>query len=529
MDFLFIKGLKSLFNIKSADQKRYNKLTERFETPEDIKASWRDATKEDIAKYYSLDIKDDLKNGTMLKPASDRPVRTMLKLAVPYWFDFGKYTAAQKDEEHTNGMGNFISSLNWPALGLLGTVIGGTAFQIYMGVTLNYWSRDFGNALQTFDQESFWNLLVGDFSNGVTPDSVFSSFCALATIYIATAVWTNYLESRLEMNWRTWMTDELTNKWVNKDKKSYYRLQNIYARTENPDQRISDDVGKFTSMTMGLTIGFGRNIANLITYSSILWTLSSVIPVAVAGVTIPGFMMWAVIGYAAAGTLLTHKIGKPLVAIDYQRERKEADFRASLIRVKENAESIALSNGEAAERGVLKKKFSAVVDNYWALIKRNKKLQWLTNYYEQAAVVFPYVVAAPSYFAESNIQQVYECRDFASQFPFQERPMQENICNTQHDVFTYGKLGQLSSAFGRVQDCLSWFIQAYPSLASFKATTDRLGGFVEDVETSEAEVELIREGKAEGFRTHLQGEDRKGSVPTTENDKPVTRGPKPKI
>jgi putative ATP-binding cassette transporter len=526
MDFLLMKGLRRLFNIKSSEQKRYNRITERFETPDEIEACLRDAAKEDIAKYYSLDIKEDLKNGTMLKPAADRPIRTAWKLAMPYWFDYGEYTAAQKDKDYTNGVTNFARSLNWPALGLLGTVVGGTAFQIYMGIQLNFWGRDFGNALQTYDKESFWDLLVGDFSNGVTPDAMFGSFCALATIYIATAVWTNYLEARLDMNWRTWMTDELTNKWVNKDKKSYYRLQNIYARTENPDQRVSDDVGKFTSGFMGLTVGFGRNIANLISYSSILWGLSAAVPVALAGVTIPGFMMWAVIGYAAVGTLLTHKIGKPLVAIDYQRERKEADFRASLIRVKENAESIALSNGEAAERGVLKKKFTAVVENYWALIKRNKKLQWLTNYYEQAAAVFPYIVAAPSYFADSNIQKVYQCRDFATGFPIHERPSQEAACNVQNDVFTFGNLNQLASAFGRVQDSLSWFIQAYPVLAAFKATTDRLGGFVEDIETSEAEVELIREGKAEGFRTHLQGEDA-AAKEDVKNSKP--KGPKPKI
>lgn len=519
MDFLLLRGLKSLFGIKSAEQRRYNPLTERFEFPHEIEASLRDVTKEDIAKYYSLDIKDDLKNGTMYKPAADRPVRTAAKLAVPYWFDYGQFMAAQNDEKYTNGVMNFARALNLPALGLLGTVVAGTAFQIYMGVKLNVWNGAFGNAIQSYDGGAFWDLLVGNYSNGLTPDLVFMNFTALASIYIATAVWTNYLESRLEMNWRTWMTEELTNKWVNKDKKSYYRLQNIYGRTENPDQRIASDVGKFTSGAVGLTLSAGRNVANLITFSSILWGLSSAMPLVIGGASfvIPGFMMYAVIGYAIVGTLLTHKIGKPLVAIDYQRERKEADFRFSLIRVKENAESIALSNGEAAERGVLKEKFSAVVQNYWALIKRTKKLSWLTNYYEQAAVVFPYIVAAPTYFADANKTLAFQCMaDNAA-----AGGAAINQCYDAHDVFSLGELSRLSSAFGTVQNSLSWLISAYPSLASFKATSDRLGGFVEDIETSEAEVELIREGKAEGFKTHLQGTDEEKSV------KPQTKAPKP--
>jgi ABC-type uncharacterized transport system fused permease/ATPase subunit len=139
--------------------------------------------------------------------------------------------------------------------------------------------------------------------------------------------------------------------------------------------------------------------------------------------------------------------------------------------------------------------------------------------------VFPYVVAAPTYFSEMNVNAARDCLIGNAA----QGGAAVNACYEANDVFAFGHLNQLSSAFGRVQDCLSWFIQAYPALASFKATTDRLGGFVEDIETSEAEVELIREGKAEGFRTHLQGEDRKGGVPTTEHNRPVTKGPKPKI
>lgn len=481
MDYLFLKGLSRAFNFNT-ESKRYNPRTGRFETPDEIKKSIEDGL-EDPASDLTLDIKDDLKNGTMLKPASDRIVRTSWKLVQPYWFDSGKYNALKKEDNDKGGALKFARSLNWPAMGLLATVVGGTSALIAMGLKLNYWGRDFGNAIQNFDSESFWPLM--------------GEFGILATGYIAIAVWKNYLESRLEMNWRTWMTEKLTNKWVNKDKKSYFRLQNIYGKTENPDQRIAQDVGKFTSSFLGLTIGFGSNIANLVTYSALLWGLSSAMPVvmpaALGGATlaIPGFMMWAVLGYAILGTALTHKIGKPLVQIDYQRERTEADFRAALIRVKDNAESIALSDGEVAEKKVLSKKFKDVVENYWRLIKRQKKLSWLTNYYEQAATVFPYVVAAPTYFSQSNMDAARECLVNHSA----QGGRAVNECYTQTDVFSYGDLSQLAGAFGRVQDSLSWFITAYPALASYKATTDRLGGFVEDIEASEAEVEQIRAGE----------------------------------
>lgn len=522
MDFLFTRALSRLFNL-NAEQRRYNPLTEKFQTEEEIKASIESGKYEDTSPHYTLDIKEDLKNGTMLKPASDRPFRSAWKMVLPYWYDRGKYNALKNEDNERGGPLKLARSLNWPALGLLGTVLGGTAFQIYMGVQLNFWGNAFGNSLQNFDGEAFWDLMLGDFSAGLV-GGVMGGFVGLATVYIATAVWTNYLEARLEMNWRTWMTDKLTNKWLNNDKKSYYRLQNVYGRTENPDQRVSEDVGKFTSSFLGLTIGLGRNFANLASYSAILWGLSSVVPVAIAGVTIPGFMMWAVLAYAAVGSALTYKIGKPLVAIDYQRERKEADFRASLIRVKDNAESIALSGGEKAEKRILAKKFNAVVQNYWALIKRNKKLQWLTNYYEQAATVFPYIVAAPIYFSDTNTSMARQCLVQNAE----QGGAAVNACNNEMGVFSLGDLNQLASAFGRVQDSLSWFIQAFPALASFKATTDRLSGFMEDIETSDAEVELIREGKAEGFRPYLSEGDNQPEP--TSNGRP-TSGPKlkPKI
>ncbi|GEM_PF-2127765 len=512
MDYLFIKGLGRVFNTES---KKYNPRTGRFETREEIEKSISDGI-EKTGRDLTLDIKDDLKNGTMLKPAADRPVRTALHLASPYWFDKGKYNALKKDDNsNKGGPVKFARSLNWPALGLLGTVVGGTAAQITMGVQLNYWSRSFGDALQNFDVGAFWPLM-GDFG-------------MIATAYIAVAVWTNYLSSRLEMNWRQWMTENLTDKWINKDNKSYFRLQNIYGRTENPDQRIADDAGKFTSSFLGLTVGFGRNLANLVTYASILWGLSStiplVLPAAIGGATlaIPGFMMWAVIGYAVVGTMLTHKIGKPLVRIDYQRERKEADFRASLIRVRENAESIALSDGEKAEKKVLSKKFNAVVENYLQLLKRQKKLSWLTNYYEQAAVVFPYIVVAPKYFSDANIEASRQCM---IQFGGQGGAA-VNQCYQATDVFSFGYLNQLAGAFGRVQDSLSWFISAYPALASMKATVDRLGGFVEDIETSEAELELIRARQGNTLSND--------NNPLLQEEEPVkkpqiaNKGPKPKL
>jgi vitamin B12/bleomycin/antimicrobial peptide transport system ATP-binding/permease protein len=183
-------------------------------------------------------------------------------------------------------------------------------------------------------------------------------------------------------------------------------------------------------------------------FVGILWSLSGGFAFTVSGSSynIPGFMVWMAVLYCEAGSVATHYIGRPQIRLNFQQQRYEADFRHHLVRVREFSESIALDKGEKVERGQLGLRFSSVLSNYLTLLKAQKNLVWFTNFFGQAAVVFPFIVAAPRFFS---------------------------------GAIQLGELMQIASAFGRVQDSLSWFVDNYSSLAAWRATTDRLTSFDE--------------------------------------------------
>jgi energy-coupling factor transporter ATP-binding protein EcfA2 len=166
-------------------------------------------------------------------------------------------------------------------------------------------------------------------------------------------------------------------------------------------------------------------------------------------------MMWAAILYAVAGSYLTYLFGRPLVRVNFDLERYNADFRYRMVRVRENAESIALYNGEPDEGRRLDRAFGRIYDAYWQYMRYTKRLIWLQSFYGQAAIVFPFFVAAPRYFS-GQIQ--------------------------------LGTLMQISSAFGTVQRSLSWFVNTYTSLADWKAMMDRLTTFSESMESTRREA-----------------------------------------
>jgi putative ATP-binding cassette transporter len=185
----------------------------------------------------------------------------------------------------------------------------------------------------------------------------------------------------------------------------------------------------------------------LVTFAAILWQLSGsfVLPI-LGGLTIPGYMMWAALGYALVGSWATYRIGWPLVGTNFDLERRNADFRFRMVRIRENAESIALYRGELDEQRRLRKAFGRVYAIWWDLMTYTKRLTWLTGFYGQAASVFPIIVAAPHYFA---------------------------------GTIPLGVLTQTTNAFGQVQGALSWFVDTYTTLAAWKAVIDRLTSFGE--------------------------------------------------
>jgi putative ATP-binding cassette transporter len=324
---------------------------------------------------------------------------------------------------------------------LLGAVIALTLAIVYMNVQFNYWSNDFFNALQEKDKASFWRLM--------------GRFTMLAAIYIAMAVYAFYLNQMLQIRWRRWLTDSYLDQWLSD--RAYYRLQLSGNPADNPDQRIAEDMKLFVDQSLNLALGFLNAVVTLGAFVGILWRLSGPLEIPYNGghIVIPGYMVWSALLYAVVGTWLTHKIGKKLIELNFNQQRFEADFRFGLVRFRENTEGVALYNGERDEMRSFRTRFGSVVDNWWQIMKRQKILNTFTNGYSQVAIIFPYFVAGNRYFA---------------------------------GTLQLGGLQQIAGAFGHVQGSLSWFIDAYPTFASWKATADRLLGFHDAIENARAQM-----------------------------------------
>ncbi len=317
----------------------------------------------------------------------------------------------------------------WAGRGLLILVIGLNLGIVYINVLLNQWNNAFYNALQDKDYAVFWSQLV--------------RFTWLAALFIVAAVYQIYLNQMLQIRWRRWLTERYLGAWLADG--AYYRMQLTASETDNPDQRIAEDLRLFVGATLTLGIGGMRAVVTLVAFLGILWGLSGSITIPVgAGWTIPGYMVWAALLYAIVGTWLTNLIGRPLVRLNFDQQRYEADFRFGLVRFRENAEGVALYRGEADELRSFRDRFGEVVGNWWAIMRQQKRLTWFTAGYGQAAIIFPFVVAAPRYFRG-------------------EMPL--------------GGLMQVASAFGQVQDSLSFIISAYTDIAQWRSVVQRLVGF----------------------------------------------------
>ena len=350
-------------------------------------------------------------------PAQRSSVAKVWALLRPYWF----------------------SEERWTGRGLLALVVGLNLAGVLLAVLLARWNRQFFDALQGKDYVAFLTLL--------------GRFCLLAALYIVAAVFAQYFSQLLQIRWRRWLTGEYCRDWLSD--RSYYLLQLDQSNVENPEQRIQDDIGIVATLTLDLATGLISAVATLGSFLVMLWTLSGTLHLTVAGLplAIPGYMVWVAILYAALGTVATHFVGRSLIGINFDLQRYDAEFRFRMIRIRENAESIALYGGEAEERERLKASFGHIWRTWWRSMKAQKRLTFFTAGYGQLAVVFPILVAAPRYFA---------------------------------GAISLGGLTQTSLAFGRVQSSLSWFVDAYPRIAQWTASVNRLIGFGEALARAKA-------------------------------------------
>jgi vitamin B12/bleomycin/antimicrobial peptide transport system ATP-binding/permease protein len=351
----------------------------------------------------------------------------------------------------------WTSEERWRGRLLLGAVVALNLSLVGMTVLLTYWQRAFYNALESRDRGAFLDLLFWWHDADGLP---LPGFAWVAAAYILIAVYALYLRQALQIRWRRWLTREYLDRWLD-ERRAYYRMALTDPVTDNPDQRIADDIRLFVDNTLILGLGLMNSAVTLASFVVVLWGLSG--PLTVLGVTIPGYMVWAALLYAVLGTWLAHLIGRPLVPLNFNQQRREADFRYALVRLRENAEGVALYGGEADERRGLLARFHALMENWWGIMVATKRLTFFTAGYTQVAVVFPFVVASPTFFA-GRIQ--------------------------------LGGLIQTASAFGQVQSALSWFVENYSELAYWRATVERLTGFHRAITAARAAAEV-----GQGVRT----------------------------
>ena len=360
----------------------------------------------------------------------------------------------------------WFSEDRWAGRGLLLAVIVLNLMMVAINVLLNKWYNIFYNSLQDKNYDVFVTQLYW--------------FTLLAGSFVLVAVYELYLNQMLQMRWRRWLTERYLTSWLTGG--AYYRMQLVAGETDNPDQRIAEDVRLFIAGAnggggaLGLVIGGMRAVVTLVSFVAILWGLSGAFRLPWIGLTIPAYMVWAALLYAIIGTWLTDRIGRPLVRLNFNQQRFEADFRFGLVRFRENAEGVALYRGEADELRGFRERFGAVVQNWWGIMRQRKRLTAFTASYGQAAVIFPFVFAAPRFF-RGEIQ--------------------------------LGGLIQISQAFGQVQDSLSYLVSQYAEIAEWRAVIERLAGFERALERvrAEAAVQGIHRSVGDGTAVGLHHVD----------------------
>ncbi len=336
-------------------------------------------------------------------------------LAKPYWF------SAQRKK----------------GLALLAAVIGLSIGLVWVEVQWNTWNKDFYNALQNKDEAEFLRQL------GI--------FTMIAVLWVIARVYRLYFQQILLIEWRSWLNDHVLAQWL--EDRAYYRLQLADRGIDNPDQRIADDLRIFVEKTLELGIGLLSAVAMIACFIAILWNLSS--DFTLGGMSIPGVLVWIAIVYSLIGSWLAHLVGRSLIGLDFNQQRVEADYRYSLVRLRENSEGVALYRGENLELANFRERFAHVVRNWWGIIEKRKQLNWFVSFYGQFSIAFPYLVSAPRYFA---------------------------------GAVGMGFIFQTASAFRNVQWSLSWFVDSYTEFAYWKATVDRLTSFSASLERARAEA-----------------------------------------
>ena len=336
----------------------------------------------------------------------------------------------------------WMSEERWSAWVLLVANIGLTLGAVYISVLMNTANGTLYTALQKLDGAGFYRA--------------FGTLLLLILFFLAVVLLRVFLNQTLQLRWRRWLTDQFLTNWL--ADRIFYRLR-FSGKTDNPDQRISEDARIFTELTVFLAFGLLSSVVTLASFAAILWSLSGsiTVPIGEFGITIPGYMFWVAVLYSGVGSFIAHLVGHPLIRLTNRQQAVEADFRFSLVRLREEAESIALYGGEAQEQGIALGRFRVLYDNFKRIILRNCQYLSFQLFFGQIAVLFPVLVASPRYFV---------------------------------GAIEFGILMQISNAFWQVNDALSWFINNYTVFANWRAAADRLTEFGGEIKR-EAKAEVV--------------------------------------
>ncbi len=297
---------------------------------------------------------------------------------------------------------------------------------VRLNILFSEWHKAMYDALQQMNESVFWIQMI--------------VFSGIATVHVSNVLLTYYFTQRFTIQWRTWLNAQMLEKWL--ENQAYYKTQYIYNQLDNPDQRIQQDVQSYVSRSLGFATGVISSVVSIVAFTGILWTLSGDMPI--AGITIPHALVFLVFIYVLISSVFAFKIGRPLINLNFANERLNANYRYSLIRLKEYAESIAFFRGEKMEKNLLFKQFKQVIDNVWQIVYRTLKLAGFNLAVSQVSVVFPFIIQASRFFS----QQI-----------------------------KLGDLMQTAQAFGQVQSALSFFRNSYDEFAEYRAVLNCLTGF----------------------------------------------------
>ena len=349
-----------------------------------------------------------------------------------------------------------------------------TLFSVRLSLVHSTWYNNMYTALQEFNQTVFWEQMI--------------LFCFIAGFSVAAALISYYLNQRFSINWIEWLNTELLEKWM--DKRAYYKSQYIGNNLDNPDQRIQQDIQSYVKTTLSLSTGVIDAVTSMISYTILLWGLAG--PMTLLGIEIPRAMVYLVFAYVIFTTLVAFWLGKPLIRLNFANEKLNANYRYSLIRVKEYAESIAFYAGEKVEKNRLYKQFRAVIDNMWDIVFRALKFSGFNLVVSQISVVFPLLIQVGRYF-EKQIK--------------------------------LGDLMQTLQVFGKLHSNLSFFRNTYDSFAEYKATLDRLTGFHYSVEAAQKQSKTdITDHPTDVIFQHLSVKSPMGKILIKDLNLTLTQG-----